>query len=207
MTDKERMLTAIIQRMITCIRGGSGKLMYPHFQGIKPGKGEFGLYGDMISDCREYLEPGDLVIAGTSWQPHRFSVGFVVEVTGYASILIREIGTNELCNYGNESFTKVVGLGEETFEKNEYQFKLKVLKAFRRLDGYWHLYGGLNFANKGHATLLVRERFGGFTRNQESIPYEIKLMWNKCTTIKEIARQMSEQGYGKRKFEKGAVSA
>lgn len=201
MTDKERILTAIIQRMSMAV-AGSSKLIYFGSDIVAPDdENRFRIHRQpLFSESVNHLTPGDLVIAETSPRPSEFSVGFVHQVIDSSRILIREIGSNRICDYGNETFSKIVNLGEEIFEKDQYRLRVKVFKAFRRIDHFWHYYGGLSFGEKGKALLTVREKFGGM--RQKSIPYTIELTWHKRTPIKEVVRQMLEQGFGKREFDK-----
>ena len=92
MTDKERILSAIVSNIIPGLAYGFDK--------------EKDRY---IDDCMlnpSKLKKGDLVFARTSMYPNDFSVGFVHEVKEDC-VVIRKIGSDKLCNYYNEGFTKI----------------------------------------------------------------------------------------------------
>ena len=84
MTDKERILSLIITKII------------PHL-----------MYASTPQEIHSYACPknhtsefkvGDLVFARISIIPNEFSVGFVYEIhSDY--LTLREIGTNNICNY------------------------------------------------------------------------------------------------------------
>lgn len=142
---------------------------------------------------------GDLVLARTG-RASRWKVGFYVESRPHCGAVIREIGTDVLCNYDNESFIPIRGLTEsELWEGDRRAFYIKVLKAFRMGDSHMHLYGGLRF-DGNTALVTVRERWGGM--GEESHPYEIRMSWSKRTAIKTILAALVAGGYGTRSFRK-----
>jgi len=78
------------------------------------------------------IQKGDLVM-GTSIMPHDYFIGWVEEVLSYGHCMIRELGSNRVCDYSNEGFVKIVGLRpEQLWEQEHREFYQKVLKAFRR---------------------------------------------------------------------------
>lgn len=196
MNDKERILTTILDQFYytqtLCFHSPkendfikSGGDTYVHF----------GAYDD------RKIKVGDLVM-GKTGKVHDFKIGFVHEILSKFEMVIREIGSNKLCNYSNESFTRIVGLKpSDLYEKGQYGFYQKVLKAFTRGNEYSYRYGGLEFLGDNIAKIWIREAFGGFGECK-SCPFSFKIEWNKRTTIKEILNLMIENGYGTKKFER-----
>lgn len=191
MTDKERILMTILNRMhytqILCLFGireaqfADGDNQYVHFGG----------YDDRP------VQPGDLVLCNTTGI-HDWKIGWVHEISGDIHT-IREIGSDRLCNISNETFTRIAGLDpSDVLEGDEYSFREKVIKAFRRGDEYMYRFGGVDFLPDKVARVWVREAHGGFGR--PSKPFSFEMRWNKKTTIAGILRAMIENGYGTRKF-------
>lgn len=96
MKDKERILMTIINRII-------------------PGLYFSNSIEDKEKICKtymlekNYLKHGDLVFANTTIVPNDFMVGFVEKVDEENDcVVIREIGSERLCNYSNEFFTVIV---------------------------------------------------------------------------------------------------
>ena len=117
MTDKERILMAIITRIIP-------GLLYGSFD-----KKEEYVKSYMLNPSG--ICKGDLVFANTSLNINDFVVGFVDHVESDC-VVIREIGSNRLCNYYNESFSVInkEKLGYEILEGVQYKIYQKVIKAF-----------------------------------------------------------------------------
>ena len=189
-TDKERILMTILKRLcstqkLCCRPNGEEK--------FRDGDSEYVHFGE-YDDRR--VKKGDLVLGQTGGVSD-FTVGFVEEVYSDSHMLIREIGTDRTCNYSNEMFVRIHIENEYIREKDEYQFYLKVLKAFRRGDKYRYRYGGINFLEDGMVEVWIREAFGGL---RDSFPFSMKMKWDKRTTIKEILQNMIDVGYGVRDF-------
>lgn len=172
MTDKERILMAIVTRII-------------------PGL----LYGSraQCEECvesffmhPERLQPGDLVYANTSINPNDFMVGFVdhVEANG---VVIREIGSQRLCNYYNESFTRINKdkLGYEVLEGTQYRTWRKVLKAFKQYTRYSVRFKDIKFDGR-MCTVEARMMF------QDDRLFEVSFPYTSKTTIKEIGQKLAE---------------
>ena len=81
------------------------------------------------------LQPGDLVTTTTTISPNEWMVGYVHEVKKDC-VVIREIGSDRLCDYYNESFMRIDKeiLGFEALEGVQYQIFQKVEKAFSETD-------------------------------------------------------------------------
>lgn len=77
------------------------------------------------------LQPGDLVTTMTTIFPNEWMVGFVHEVKPDC-VVIREIGSDRLCDYRNEAFFRIDKeiLGHEILEGDQYKTYRKVLTAF-----------------------------------------------------------------------------
>jgi hypothetical protein len=151
---------------------------------------------------------GELVVASGSclFQQNPFLVGFVEEQgipDDPNGLLLRAIGTTEMCNYGNESFIRIVGIQEKfLWEGEKRKFSLKVHKAMAKMDCFIHRFRGLTFPSDGMADVYIGEYHGGILRTKNgSKPYVIHLKYDKKTTLKSIREQMEEQRFGKREFE------
>jgi len=175
MTDKERILMVIITRIIP-------GLLY-----------NCQSYQDREKYVKSYmldkngLEKGDLVYANTSIYPNDFIVGFIEELKD-DYIVIREIGSKKLCNYYNESFTKINKdkLGYEILEGLQYEIYQKVLKAFDKYTSYGTRFKNISFNNDNKCTVQAREMFSN------DIKFEIEFTYNNKTTIKSIGKLLED---------------
>lgn len=194
LSDRERILMTIISQLATTqtLRGPRNSWSSEHYRD---------------SDDRHFVhfaawktpKAGDLVLAKTG-HVSPWKVGFYVEPLpgSFGGAVIREIGSNKLCNYANESFEPIVGLHEiELLEGDRRAFYVKVMKAFRRGDEYLYRFGGLKFTGD-EAVIGVREAHGGL-RN-ESVPFEVRIHWNKRMAVSKILEAMRAQGYGTKSF-------
>lgn len=174
MTDKERILMIIITRIISGLTYGC----------ISYKDKEKYIKSFMLE--RNGLEKGDLVFANTSIYPNDFSVGFVEELKDDCTV-IREIGSNKLCNYYNESFTRInkEHLGYEILEGVQYEIYRKVLKAFE-YTGYCTRFKSISFKDK-ECTVLARKSFSNETYFEVSFPFNSK------TSIKSIGKLLESK--------------
>lgn len=123
MSDKERILISLVNAIY------SRALYIPaerdKWLDMQPG---------LLSD-RNPLQPGDLVTTMTTCEPNEFMVGFVHEVKK-DSVVIREIGSNRLCDYANEHFYRIdkTIIGYDILEGAQYQTYRNVRKAFGKQD-------------------------------------------------------------------------
>ena len=196
MNDRERILMTILRKLrftqILCLHGWNEEK-------FKDGEDEYVHFGGY--DDRP-IKKGDLVIADTS-RISDWTIGWVEDVYSDSHMLIREIGTNRLCNYSNEGFHRIVIDHSLIREGEKYKFQCKVLKAFKRGSAYKYRYGGIEFLDDNTVRVFIREAFGGIT--YKSIPFSFDMQWSKRTTIKEILEEMIENGYGNREFERTEV--
>lgn len=118
MTDKERILMTIITRIIP-------GLLYGSFD-----KKEEYVKSYMLNPSG--ICKGDLVFANTTLHINDFVIGFVDHVESDC-VVIREIGSNRLCNYHNESFSVInkEKLGYEILEGFSIKFIRKQLKHLK----------------------------------------------------------------------------
>ncbi len=124
---------------------------------------------------------GDLVLAVTSITPNPWFIGFLEEAKGNGNWIIRDIATNQLCNYSNESFVKISGLHKtQLWCGHERELYRKVRKAIGKLD-YSTRYKDLDINGK-EATVRLRDIF----KNESK--YIITFHWNTKTTIKSLVR-------------------
>lgn len=167
MTDKERILSVIISKVIPSI-----------FYKL-PTDNEDYIENCLLSSSK--LQSGDLVFAFTTIIPNDFSVGFVHEVKKNC-IVIRKIGSKKLCNYYDEGFCKInkEKLGYEILEGLQYKTYKKVMKAFEYIS-YWTRFKGISF-DKDKCTVQAREAF------KNELFFEVSFKFNKKTTIAEIGK-------------------
>lgn len=171
MRDKERILLLIITRIIPGLT-------------IRTSNQEEYVRIDYL---HQKLNIGDLVFANTTIQPNEFMVGFVHELKENC-VVIREIGSNKLCNYYNESFSVInkEKLGYEILEGLQYKIYQKVLKAFEYLD-YSTRFRSINFSDNT-CTVTSRTVFENDKKGEASFQYNAK------TTIKEIVKILETAG-------------
>jgi hypothetical protein len=153
---------------------------------------------------RDDLQKGDLVLCATSIgrQQHPWLVSFVEADyrRGQEQCLLRAIGTDSTCNYGNESFTRITGIPESLlWEGKKRQFEVKLKKAFRQFDMYIHRFRGLEFPTDGMAHVFIGEIWGGLAKKTK--PYCITVTFTPKTTVKAIVSALKDQGLGTREFE------
>jgi hypothetical protein len=151
---------------------------------------------------------GELAVASGSsmFQQNPFLCAFVEEQgipNDPHGLLVRAIGTKELCTYGNESFIRITGIDEKfLWEGEKRAFAVKLQKAMKKMDCFIHRFRGLKFASDTVADVYIGEYHGGILRTKNgSKPYVLHITFNKKTTLKGITSQMEEQGFGKREFE------
>lgn len=120
MSDKERILIYLVNWIYR-------KALYDPAARNKWLDMQPGLFSSKINP----LQPGDLVTTMTTIFPNEWMVGYVHEVKPDC-VVIREIGSDRLCNYSNESFMRIDKeiLGYEILEGAQYKTYKKVLKAF-----------------------------------------------------------------------------
>lgn len=136
--------------------------------------------------------PGDLVLAITARENHRWILSwYVEELPDIGGALVREIGSNDTCRYGNEAFLPIVGVPDHVlYESHTGQrpFYRKVLAALRKGGSYAHRFGGLRF-DGDVAEIRVRKAFSGDEL------FTVKMHWSKRTAIREILGAMYAAGY------------
>lgn len=154
---------------------------------------------------RPKYKKGDLVVCFTSTgsQQNPWLISFV-EADGCKGdpqgLLLRAIGTNNLCDYSNESFIRVTGIPARLlWEGEQYQFSLKLHKALARLDNYMHVFRGLEFPESNRAMVYIGERWGGLKNRTK--PYTVEIRFSKRTGIKAIIAALKSGGFGTRDFE------
>lgn len=175
MTDKERILMVIITRIIP------GLAYCCHS------------YQDREKYVKSYmlenngLEKGDLVYANTSIYPNEFMVGFVEEVKADC-VVIRKIGSSKICNYFNETFTKInkEKLGYEILEGLQYKTYQKVLKAFSKYTSYNIRFKSIAFETD-MCIVQSREMFSN------DVKFEVRFTFDSKTTIRYIGNLLKEK--------------
>lgn len=171
MRDKERILTMIISRIIP----GLTSCMAKKEDYVRP----WGF------NTRE-LKTGDLVMANTPIFPNEFMVGFVHEVKDDC-VVIREIGSKNLCSYYNEAFSIINKdkLGYEILEGVQYKTYRKVLKAFSHYARYSSRFRSIEFSDDT-CTVTSRRIF----ENDKS--GEISFKYNSRTKISDIGKLLEK---------------
>lgn len=196
MNDKERILMSVLERLyftqVLCLRGDQeskfrdsvDRREYVHF----------GAYDDRP------IQKGDLVLAQTG-RVSDWKIAWVHEVVSFDTCILREIGSNRLCNWGNEKFIRIVGVDSSVLlEQDQYIFQQKVIKAFSKGNEYLYRFGGVEFPQDGVAMVWIREAFGGI--GKPSKPFSFEMKYNKKTSVKKILESMISNGYGTKEFEK-----
>lgn len=182
MTDKERILSAVIANVIP-------RLIYGSFNRERE---------DYVEDCMlnpSKLNKGDLVFARTSIYPNDFSVGFVHEIKEDC-VVIRKIGSDKLCNYYNEGFAKInkERLGYEILEGLQYKTYKKVLKAFEYTN-YCTRFKGISF-DENKCTVQARTMF------KNDLLFEVTFEFDKKTAVMEIGKILEKADNKQRKDNK-----
>lgn len=208
LTDRERILTEVIRGL------ASTQCLRPRAAGqwsSEPYKRDYGdnsYHVHFAPWLEKELKKGDLVI-GKTGGIHEYTIGFYVAPlsSDLGGAVIREIGSERLCDYTNEMFEPIVGLTPiQLLEGERYQVYQKVLKAFRKGSEWSYRFSSVDFHDDSTLTIWVREAFGGRLghKNVNSLPFAVKIPWSKKTNVKAILTAMREQGYGTRKFEYSA---
>ncbi len=201
LTDRERILSIVINRLMSSqLLNRSGDV---HNEASWRDH-----HGDMTyAHFAYYRKPvkGDLVIGRTGWigGPHEYSVGFYDSALSDGAV-IREIGSERLCNYTNEEFTVIAGIHpSQLLEGDQYRFSQKAQVAFWKADEYSYRFGGIEFLGKWRAKVWVREAFGGAFG--ESVPFAVEMDFNRKTSVKNIVALMRAGGLGTKSFRPGKV--
>ncbi len=195
LSDRERILMTIITQLSTTqmLRGSPP----PHNWSSDYYKDTGGGFYTHFASWQK-PKAGDLVLA-TTGRVSPWKVGFYVEPLpgDFGGSVIREIGSDKLCNYANEEFRPIVGLSEiDLFEGKRREFYIKVLKAFSAGDKYLYRFGGLRFDGE---TAIVRIREAhAFTDG--STPFEVAVPFRSRISVKSILAAMVAGGYGTKSF-------
>lgn len=172
MKDKERILMVLIAKILPQItQYGVKKEDY-----FKP----------FIMDTKQ-LHVGDLVSATTSIiTPNAYMIGYVHEIKNDC-IVIREIGSNKLCNYYNEIFSIINKdiLGYEILEGLQYKIYQKVLKAFTRYTACTTKFRSIEFSDD-ICTVTSREIF------KDDKCGEVSFKYDKHTKISDIGKILED---------------
>lgn len=173
MTDKERILMTVITRIIP-------GLLYSPFN-----KREEYVKSYMLNTSE--LCKGDLVFANTSININDFIVGFVERIEDDC-VVIREIGSNRICNYYNESFSVInrEKLGYEILEGIQYKIYQKVLNAFGRYTKYHTRFKAISF-DGNICTVQARKAF------ENDLLFEVSFHFDTKTTISSIGKLLQEK--------------
>lgn len=149
-----------------------------------------------------YRKPvvGELVLCARDRTEHDFTISWLVEGGQDGNALLREIGSNRLCQMYNNSYWPIVGMWpDDLLEGEQRSMRGKVIKAIRKSDdGYIHLFSRIEFPAKRVARVWIRERFGG--HGQPSQPYAIEFAFTGRMTIKAILTALVAGGYGTKSF-------
>lgn len=138
MTDKERILTYIINRCSALIMFNGISLL----DDDKKVKFEY-----INSDCSN-LKIGDLVEC-TNFITTAYDIGFVHEIKTPYELVIREIGTKRLCNYSNQQFKIIRNIPKEVLHEGiNYEFYRKCQKCFRKGEIYWYAFEDFEITDK-----------------------------------------------------------
>lgn len=204
MTDRERILINIAAmlahdlnyyQMLSVVK--EHERQWPN--SMRPIRTDWGMFG------RPQYKKGDLVVCFTSSgrQQNPWLVSFVEEdgcKHDPQGLLLRAIGTDQLCDYSNESFIKLTGIPARLlWEGDQYQFSLKLHKALNKIGNYQHVFRGLEFPEAFRAAVYIGERWGGLSNPTK--PYIIEFPFNKRMSVKSIIATLEANGFGTREFE------
>lgn len=190
LTDRERILMAIVAGL------KSTAILGP--------RNSFAWSSEPFGDCVHFApwdkpKAGDLVIGDTGGLG-RWKIGFYVEPLegDYGGAVIREIGSDALCNYSNEKFTPIRNMNpSDIYEGDARLFYHAVLRAFHKGDEYLYRFGGIDFEGET-AKVWIREVFGGMGRG--SVPFAVEMPWKPVPGYLKILRALRAGGYGTRTF-------
>lgn len=208
LTDRERILIELVSNLASmqmgCVRGwDSGP--FKERSSIKGLEHVHFAFWDKP-------KPGDLVLAQTGGAG-RWKVGWYVEPRmdsgGHIQgAVIRELGSDVLCNYDNESFVPIRGLSKlQTLEGDQRRMLHNVHRAFSMGDEYMYRFGGIDFDPENIMVIWVREAFGGILAGkEESIPFAVRMKFDKRTGPKAVLKAMRSGGYGTKKFERKPIT-
>lgn len=193
MNDKERILMEIIAGLQ---RTGLTQRSAVYKSDEKPD----GVYFDMSADAK----PGDIVLCQTSAMsnPNDFVVAIVDQVLGYGHCLLREIGSDNTCDYSNERFIPIRGLRDwQRYEGEQWRFYVNSRAAFALGDEYSYRFGGVDFDGK-KAHVWVREVFGGMLdKGMVSEPFSVTIdNWKRRNSPRKILNDLRHGGYGTFEF-------
>ena len=175
MSDKERILICLVNRIYGKALYGSRKEWLDMQPGLLSGKNP--------------LQPGDLVTAFTTISPNEWMVGFVHEVKAKAGIVvIREIGSDRLCNYSNETFMRIDKniLGYEILEGVQYQIYKKVKQAFTDAN-YAYTFRFKDISFQGDTCRVEARRS---FKNETA--FQIEFCYDSETTIESIVEFLNK---------------
>lgn len=176
MRDKERILLLLVNRMYSKALFDSKAVK--EWYNNQPG---------FLYDTNP-LQVGDLVTAATTIAPNAYIVGYVHEIRKEC-VVIREIGSDRLCNYYNETFRRIDKkmLGYEILEGLEYKTYEKVCKAFWRSKGsYGTRFKSISFDGK-ICTVEGRKVFS----DETTIKFSFK--HSRMTTYKGIIKLINKE--------------
>lgn len=171
MTDKERILSLIIQKVYS-----------KYILGIPyNGDAKFSYLSNVGN-----VKVGDLVICQTC-SPNPFLLGFVIKIYSDECMVLREIGGTKTCKISNEDFCKIdiKSLGYEILEGLEYETYHKVGKAFKKYADYPTRFHSISFLD-GVCTVNAREAYSN------EIIKTVTFKPFRKTTIKEIGKLLNE---------------
>lgn len=215
MTEKERILSAIIQALtFTMLLGRKNKLtgIWQDFEGKEEAcfASEAGSWisGGKDSKYGAEMKPGCIVLCNTSFMS-RWKIAEFVEdhrtPDGFGYLLIRELGTSNYCRMGNESFGVLVGMPEHIFYEGHKQKLHKwatcqaFLERYNPNADYLVRPGGAEF--EGDTLRIWARPHIWNDSNGTAIPWCVEMKWDKKTRLKDIVAALIGGGLGTREFE------
>jgi hypothetical protein len=199
MTDKEQILIKIISQLSSTLllENINGGWNYDERFEVKS-------LGTLVHFVPNYIQKpkeGDLVLCSTL-EVCPFKIGFVHQIINDYEMVIREIGTKNLCKVGNEEFKIIKGMHPiDLYDGENKRFYEKVIKAFKKgiKENYLYRFGGIDLFkenNENKARIWIREAHG-----LNSVPFSVEIKWNNKISIKTILDLLIKGGYGTRKFQ------
>lgn len=185
LTDRERILTEVLRALLFTQRLCLHKTSEADFKRDSGGEyAHFGGYDDRP------IQVGDLVLA-QSGRISNWSVGWVAQIYSEHHILMRDIGSNKVCDYSNESFVRIAGMYEEhILDGDKYAFYKKLLKALDQADDFHHRFRSIHFPSERVARIGIAEKWAN------EVTAQIEIKFTKRTTIKQILSTLQANGVG-----------
>jgi len=167
------------------------------------------LVAQFVAEHVKKPEPGDVVLCSTS-MVSPWKISYLVQRTGHDSALLREIGSERLCNMGNERFETLVGIPSVLLLDGLRRkiFKWISEKAFNekyngKADYCRFRCGGVEIVDDDVFRVWIRPSLLGtcpMDVNGKKLyrqPFSVDISFDKKTRLKDIVQQLIDGRMGK----------